>query len=237
MQIEQRITIKASRNKRNCMQLIFSKIGRHDLVLCCPVFGVRFDGTVVKFHSYLVNHTGLRLIVKFSDTFVKSTLAGLSYIFELRKTTIQYIMTVTTMDKNVSSVEEQKSNTRSGLMGLIKPQQQRILLLHHASLCSASGSSCTVTQHCDNMKKLWCHVSQCKTDDCTVQHCDSSKRVLTHYSKCIGPSCLVCVPVRKRIKEGYCHRRRSPDISEMVECKRQKLSAESSPGSCCASSE
>ena len=146
------------------------------------------------------------------------------------------LMTVTNMNKDMS-VQEQKALSRKDLSnGVIKPQQQRILLLHHASYCTVPGNKCTVTQHCDNMKKLWCHVSVCEVDDCDFQHCDTSKRVLMHYSKCVGPSCLVCVPVRKRIKEGYDHKRRSLDLNDMVSCKRQKLNPDAS-GSCNSSSE
>lgn len=92
---------------------------------------------------------------------------------------------------------------------VLKQQQQRLLLLRHASKCPHEDSKCPVTPHCWSMKQLWKHIMSCKDQDCKVAHCVSSRYVLSHYSKCKEGSCPVCQPVREAIKRNY---ERSKDV-------------------------
>jgi E1A/CREB-binding protein len=85
---------------------------------------------------------------------------------------------------------------------VLKQQQQRLLLLRHASKCPHEQDHCTVTPHCASMKQLWSHIMGCKDQECTVPHCVSSRYVLSHYSKCKEPNCPVCGPVRDAIKKN-----------------------------------
>ncbi len=78
-------------------------------------------------------------------------------------------------------------------------KQQRLLLLRHASKCTAPEGQCTVTPHCTNMKRLWQHISTCAKKDCDTPHCISSRYVLMHYRKCKDSKCPSCQPVRDAI--------------------------------------
>ncbi len=86
---------------------------------------------------------------------------------------------------------------------VLKQQQQRIVLLRHASNCHHDIGKCIVTPHCAYMKNLWKHIISCKDLDCTFNHCISSRYVLYHYSKCIDTSCPICQPVRTAIKKSF----------------------------------
>jgi hypothetical protein len=86
---------------------------------------------------------------------------------------------------------------------VLKQQQQRLLLLRHASKCPHDNGRCPVTPHCWGMKQLWKHIMSCKDQDCRIPHCVSSRYVLSHYSKCKEPQCPVCGPVRDAIKKNY----------------------------------
>ncbi len=76
-----------------------------------------------------------------------------------------------------------------------KHKRQRLLLLRHASKCTAPPGQCKQTPHCAEMKVLWKHIASCKESQCTVRHCMSSRYVLSHYRRCKGP-CNICDPVR-----------------------------------------
>lgn len=86
---------------------------------------------------------------------------------------------------------------------VLKQQQQRLLLLRHASKCPHTGNQCPVTPHCASMKQLWEHIMSCKDQECKVGHCVSSRYVLSHYSKCKEASCPVCGPVRDAIRKNH----------------------------------
>lgn len=92
---------------------------------------------------------------------------------------------------------------------VLKQQQQRLLLLRHASKCPHDDGRCPVTPHCWSMKQLWKHIMSCKDQECKVAHCVSSRYVLSHYSKCKEQTCPVCAPVREAIKRNY---ERSKDV-------------------------
>lgn len=104
----------------------------------------------------------------------------------------------------------------------VRPQQQRILLLHHAAKCRNNSHKCSITPHCHSMKVLWKHIQQCKADECNEAHCLPSKQVLSHYAKCCESVCSVCGPVRRRIKEDSMHKRDESVLDESV-CKRQRM--------------
>ena len=86
---------------------------------------------------------------------------------------------------------------------VLKQQQQRLLLLRHASKCPHEAGRCPVTPHCASMKQLWKHIMTCKDQECKVAHCVSSRYVLSHYSKCKDQACPVCGPVREAIRRNY----------------------------------
>ena len=104
-------------------------------------------------------------------------------------------------------------NTDEHRKQVLKQQQQRLLLLRHASKCPHENGRCPVTPHCWNMKQLWKHIMSCKDQDCKVAHCVSSRYVLSHYSKCKEPTCPVCGPVREAIRRNY---ERSRDVVKMA---------------------
>lgn len=84
---------------------------------------------------------------------------------------------------------------------VLKQQQQRLLLLRHASKCP--NADCKVTQHCVSMKHLWEHIIGCNEPECKKPHCVTSRCVLSHYSKCKETNCPVCGPVRDAIRRHY----------------------------------
>lgn len=79
----------------------------------------------------------------------------------------------------------------------IKHKQQRLLLLRHASKCTAKDGECKKTPHCADMKRLWKHISECHDNKCKYPHCLSSRYVLMHYRKCKDALCPACAPVRE----------------------------------------
>jgi hypothetical protein len=81
-------------------------------------------------------------------------------------------------------------------------KRQRLLLLRHASKCTAENGTCETTPHCADMKVLWKHIANCKDSYCKVRHCMSSRYVLSHYRRC-KPPCNICDPVREIIKNGF----------------------------------
>eukprot|EP00501_MAST-03F_sp_TOSAG23-6_P001942 GSMAST32.ASY1.ANO1.2023.1 assembled CDS len=84
----------------------------------------------------------------------------------------------------------------------IRQQQQRLLLLRHASKC-CNGPDCQATSLCSQMKKLWAHIAKCKDQNCTVSHCVSSRYILSHYKQCKDRQCQVCGPVRHAISNQH----------------------------------
>ena len=82
-------------------------------------------------------------------------------------------------------------------------QQQRLLLLRHASKCPYDQGRCPITLHCASMKILWKHIMSCKDQHCSTSHCVSSRYVLSHYSKCREEKCPVCAPVKDAIRRKY----------------------------------
>lgn len=95
---------------------------------------------------------------------------------------------------------------------VLKQQQQRLLLLRHASKCQHE-TRCPVTPHCANMKQLWRHIMGCRDQDCKTAHCVSSRYVLSHYSKCKDPACPVCGPVREAIIRNHEKSKQIVDIT------------------------
>jgi len=80
-------------------------------------------------------------------------------------------------------------------------KRQRLLLLRHASKCTAENGTCTITPQCAEMKALWKHLAYCKDSYCKVPHCLSSRYVLSHFRRC-KPPCNICDPVKEIIKNG-----------------------------------
>jgi hypothetical protein len=106
------------------------------------------------------------------------------------------------MPSMMNSHSTKSSDPRSQREKVVRQQQQRLLLLRHASKCSA-GPNCK-TQFCAEMVKLWQHMKQCRDKNCQTAHCLSSRCVLHHYRICKGEgrtsTCEVCAPVMKQIK-------------------------------------
>jgi E1A/CREB-binding protein len=86
---------------------------------------------------------------------------------------------------------------------VLRQQQQRLLLLRHASKCPHENGNCPVTPHCVGMKRLWKHIAECKDQQCQMAHCVSSRYVLSHYHRCKDPRCAVCGPVREAIQRNH----------------------------------
>lgn len=86
---------------------------------------------------------------------------------------------------------------------VIRQQQERLLLLRHASKCRL-GPSCS-TKFCSQMVTLWRHMRTCRDKNCRTSHCLSSRCVLNHYRICKSngqtATCEVCGPVMARIKQ------------------------------------
>ncbi len=89
------------------------------------------------------------------------------------------------------------SDARSQREKVVRQQQQRLLLLRHASKCTA-GPACK-TKFCGKMVELWGHMKQCRDKNCQTAHCLSSRCVLHHYRICKAEnrtaSCEVCSTV------------------------------------------
>jgi len=81
-----------------------------------------------------------------------------------------------------------------------KKQKLRLLLLRHASKCTAEEGKCKETPHCQTMKRLWRHVTNCANVDCIVAHCTSSRSVIMHYRNCKDTNCSVCPPRKNKRK-------------------------------------
>ena len=101
--------------------------------------------------------------------------------------------------------EKPESDTKA------RHKRQRLLLLRHASKCTAEDGTCTITPHCSEMKVLWKHIAACKDSYCKVRHCMSSRYVLSHYRRC-KPPCDICDPVKEIIKNGFNHIEVDPAI-------------------------
>jgi len=80
-------------------------------------------------------------------------------------------------------------------------KRHRLLLLRHASKCTAENGTCTVTRQCAEMKVLWKHIANCKDSYCKIRHCLSSRYILSHWRRCRSP-CNICGPVKELIKNG-----------------------------------
>ncbi len=76
-------------------------------------------------------------------------------------------------------------------------QRQKLLMLHHASRCKEEN--CSWAPHCTSMKRLWAHVTSCRSHKCKQPHCVSSRLVLSHFRRCTDGGCCVCVPVHRWI--------------------------------------
>jgi len=117
---------------------------------------------------------------------------------ESRKVSATSVNTVSS-DKGgkTSNGLSQKQKTK-----VVRQQQQRLILLRHASKCTV-GPSCKI-KFCAQMVKLWNHMKSCRNKDCTTPHCLSSRCVLNHYRICKAEertsTCEVCSPVMGIIK-------------------------------------
>lgn len=78
--------------------------------------------------------------------------------------------------------------------------QQRLLLLHHSSICA--NAECKKHKRCPESKKLWEHLRNCSDGKCSVKKCFSSRKLLSHHVRCTDKYCEVCVCVRRRIEQS-----------------------------------
>ena len=88
---------------------------------------------------------------------------------------------------------------------ILRQQQQRLLMLRHASKCTNENGMCTFSASCHAMKILWHHIKSCKDNNCKTKHCISSKYVLSHYSNCKDNTCERCFPVRDAMRNSDGH--------------------------------
>ena len=95
---------------------------------------------------------------------------------------------------------------------VLRTQQQRLLLLRHASKCIHPVGTCTTTPHCGSMKILGYHIASCSEQQCSTPHCISSRHLLSHYHKCANPRCEICASVRDAITKAQLKARKTKDI-------------------------
>ncbi len=99
------------------------------------------------------------------------------------------------IDKKTAGLSEKQRKK------VIRQQQQRLILLRHASKCRA-GMTCEI-KFCAQMVKLWNHMKKCRDKHCSTPHCLSSRCVLNHYKICKDENrtatCEVCAPVTEVI--------------------------------------
>ena len=111
--------------------------------------------------------------------------------------------TLQSKNMNFAMASKFEDPTDAQKMRVILQQQQRLLLLRHASKCTA-GSQCT-TKFCEQMVTLWKHMKTCRNKNCKTSHCLSSRCVLNHYRVCKSNGrtlmCEVCGPVMVKIKQ------------------------------------
>ena len=118
---------------------------------------------------------------------------------------------------------------------VLRQQQQRLLLLRHASKCKygtpENPSTCPATKHCRDMKQLWQHITRCKNQRCDRAHCVSSRYVLSHYNRCKEDACSVCKPVRdaihkhKSVQNGGTMAHYNPQQRQLMEQRRRHIAA------------
>lgn len=102
---------------------------------------------------------------------------------------------------NVSETENLLNNSDGSITiekknRALKDQQQRLLLLRHASKCHFNDEGqCSITPQCFQMKLLWDHLQNCRNNSCSYSHCMSSRYVLEHFSKCKNLRCPLCGPI------------------------------------------
>lgn len=80
-------------------------------------------------------------------------------------------------------------------------QQQRLLLLRHASKCKVFDGTCLLKERCNDLKDLWKHIFTCKEFECPREFCKSSKLVCRHFSGCKEETCIICSPVKHAIRD------------------------------------
>ncbi|RHY33171.1 hypothetical protein DYB32_001798 [Aphanomyces invadans] len=98
--------------------------------------------------------------------------------------------------QNVQNMLTDQEKFKPGLLN----QQQRLLLLRHASWCQEQ-TGCKATPHCADMKALWSHIGGCtNTTSCQFENCTSSKFVLSHFQQCTNSQCIVCSVVRQPVE-------------------------------------
>eukprot|EP00239_Pterosperma_sp_CCMP1384_P009689 CAMPEP_0197866002 /NCGR_PEP_ID=MMETSP1438-20131217/43976_1 /TAXON_ID=1461541 /ORGANISM="Pterosperma sp., Strain CCMP1384" /LENGTH=1499 /DNA_ID=CAMNT_0043484531 /DNA_START=201 /DNA_END=4700 /DNA_ORIENTATION=- len=78
-------------------------------------------------------------------------------------------------------------------------QQRWLLLLRHASKCTAPGT-CSATPHCALAKSLVQHVTRCGQQNCDFPRCAAAQELLAHHQRCEKPNCLICIPVREYMR-------------------------------------
>jgi hypothetical protein len=71
---------------------------------------------------------------------------------------------------------------------------QRLELILHAKKCHVS-TTCGIT-HCQIMKEILNHMSQCTDDACFKEHCLTTRRILLHWDSCKLSGCQVCKTIR-----------------------------------------
>jgi len=67
---------------------------------------------------------------------------------------------------------------------------QRMILIRHASQCTAPEGTCKASRHCDATRAVWKHIleDRCTDPNCKVRHCVSTRYVLRHYRRwCASP--------------------------------------------------
>ena len=84
----------------------------------------------------------------------------------------------------------------------IKNQQHRLLLLAHASRCTAKHGECKHA-HCPTTKVLLMHMRFCAASSCGVKNCRNGRVLLGHHAQCQDRVCAMCEPARVAAKDEH----------------------------------
>ena len=84
----------------------------------------------------------------------------------------------------------------------IKNQQHLLLLLAHASRCTAKIGECKFA-HCPTTKVLLVHMRCCAASSCGVKNCQKGRVLLGHHARCEDRVCTVCEPVHMAAKDEH----------------------------------
>ena len=102
-------------------------------------------------------------------------------------------------NKNLATKPLPNSTTDAQRAEQFLKQQRWLLVLCHASQCTAPEGQCQSTPHCHTARQLWMHMTKCNDRDCQYPRCQVSGTLVRHSQTCRDAQCPVCAPVRRKI--------------------------------------